>query len=926
MIFSFFKSGITQTKPDKSVDLSFVFERIKNGFERNRVDLIRSENDKKKQNTIKEKLPYVTFSGVFSPPRSVSTIEKYSGLIQLDIDNLPESVHLETVKKDISKEPWVSMIFVSPRGNGLKIIAKVSGAKTDHKRNFLALGEHIKKQYGYEIDKAVSSVASACFLSYDPQIYYNPNATDFVPPVSGVIEVIELPHKKAAAPPPVSATVQSAFDELETIERLVSRAVNSGKFPNLEYDQWQLLAFSFASLGEPARALFHTISQLSKKYDCDYTNVKFTDALKNGRLSRPSLFVKICKDNGIDVRKYDQKDQTKPPKNTEKTVSGMVSDKISTPVTLSAARQMAAANRFDSDVIFDYETLSMRVREGKSWVQVSDGFLMFMRYICQNEKEELTYIFEVKRFQNWSDGDVISVYMSIKLENFMGCEKLKTELFRKRFSLCIKPVNMDVFRTFLLKNTNVVETVKVSRFGYNKLSDSYIFSNCAIKGKEVYYPDNFNMVDIDGVTICLPDVDNTKREPFTFIKNEKLTFNYFYTELITAYSESEVQLAVFFFVSSFFRDIAIEVTAASPLLFFNGPAGTGKTTILRLLTCLFGYQQKEVNLKALNTQPAVQDSMTTLSNAVMLFDEYKPGQNTDAPFQSSYDDQSRLKKDLSNYEKNQQLPVLGSIALVSNYMPKEEWFFMRCIYQYIGRRERTDARTNAFRKIKEICFNGASQIAFEILQHRHTIKLHFKEAYMEFQNRLSVALKKNDVPDRLINNMAQTLTVPYILHSTCNVFMIESAPIECMEEFVEIGAKNIMVQYRIMSDNSLLSDFFNIVQQMYENKMIIEGVHFKFTKQKTEIEVKFNFSTLFKKYEKEYPKFNGGVSAPDKKMILSDLVSFCGKTDEKELYTVDRFRKETDNPDSKGSGRDCIAISYEKLQENYQLDLKLMNG
>ncbi len=132
--------------------------------------------------------------------------------------------------------------------------------------------------------------------------------TDLVIPVSNVIEIIDLPQKKICTAPRGRAD----FEELQYIERLVSRAVNSGKFTNLQHDQWQLLAFSFASLGEPARELFHTISQLSKKYDCDYTNVKFTDALKNGRFSTPWLLVKICKENGIDVRKYDTKDQKTP--------------------------------------------------------------------------------------------------------------------------------------------------------------------------------------------------------------------------------------------------------------------------------------------------------------------------------------------------------------------------------------------------------------------------------------------------------------------------------------------------------------------------------------------------------------------------------------------------------------------------------------
>ena len=64
--------------------LSFALDRIKSGKVKDRVDTIRSLNNKEERDAIKRNLPAVVFSGKCGERKDSNMIE-YSGLIILDL-------------------------------------------------------------------------------------------------------------------------------------------------------------------------------------------------------------------------------------------------------------------------------------------------------------------------------------------------------------------------------------------------------------------------------------------------------------------------------------------------------------------------------------------------------------------------------------------------------------------------------------------------------------------------------------------------------------------------------------------------------------------------------------------------------------------------------------------------------------------------
>ena len=122
-VISFYKSK--ETKISEATTIQDVLNRIKNGYEvRAQIESLRKEHDKGTKDQIKGSLPMVTFSGLFGESRKRDQLLEYSNFICLDIDKLEK---LDVLRTKIESDKFTSTCFLSPSGNGLKVLIKVSG-------------------------------------------------------------------------------------------------------------------------------------------------------------------------------------------------------------------------------------------------------------------------------------------------------------------------------------------------------------------------------------------------------------------------------------------------------------------------------------------------------------------------------------------------------------------------------------------------------------------------------------------------------------------------------------------------------------------------------------------------------------------------------------------------------------------------------
>ena len=137
-----------------------------------------AENKTEAYNKAKKSLPAFTPSGKFVGGRKLEFLADYSSCIILDIDKLT-AADLQNAKNLAAQSEFTYACFISPSGNGLKILVKINSDKANHKEAFLlvqALYEAILK---LEIDKSGKDVTRLCFYSWDENLYLNENASVF---------------------------------------------------------------------------------------------------------------------------------------------------------------------------------------------------------------------------------------------------------------------------------------------------------------------------------------------------------------------------------------------------------------------------------------------------------------------------------------------------------------------------------------------------------------------------------------------------------------------------------------------------------------------------------------------------------------------------------------------------------------------------
>ena len=67
----------------------------------------------------------------------------------------------------LALDPFVKACWVSPSGDGLKAVVKVTNSE-NHRDHFRALVEYFDNKYNLEVDSTGINESRACFESYDP--------------------------------------------------------------------------------------------------------------------------------------------------------------------------------------------------------------------------------------------------------------------------------------------------------------------------------------------------------------------------------------------------------------------------------------------------------------------------------------------------------------------------------------------------------------------------------------------------------------------------------------------------------------------------------------------------------------------------------------------------------------------------------------
>lgn len=181
------------TSPPSRVDVMKVLERIgsgDNGLKELIEEVRLLTGDEETKNQLKKNLGAVVFSGYcgngiekvsrstgkkYKSYRDDASLSEHSGLCVIDLDHLDD---VEKWKAHFESDKHVFAAFVSPSGDGLKILYRIPADIAMHRNHYRSILDDLQN-LGLEVDPTSINESRVCFISYDPKIYINEQAVEY---------------------------------------------------------------------------------------------------------------------------------------------------------------------------------------------------------------------------------------------------------------------------------------------------------------------------------------------------------------------------------------------------------------------------------------------------------------------------------------------------------------------------------------------------------------------------------------------------------------------------------------------------------------------------------------------------------------------------------------------------------------------------
>lgn len=823
--FSFYKGPIRNIKPEKEITLYNAIELIKSDIYKDDILKLRGTDNESTRKTLKNCLPYITFSGTFTK-RLTESLKLHSGLICIDLDpykkvnnkvvlsNPRLLEEFDIVKEELVLINWVTAVFISPSGTGYKVVIKIPSKY--HDKAFDSLKKFFADNLSLEVDKGVRDIARACFVSWDPTVYYNPASdiyNDFeedveqqnirsyvdVPANPDEISDFEIQHKNSK----ILARVSYVVEQLEREELDLTS----------EYDNWQLIAFSLASVGEEGRSYFHRVSKLYNGYDKKVADEKFDDALNKGRFKNANKFFSLARQEGLSTE---------------------------LPTTIQEAQKKAEVKQVIGDddstneflqfgIYLDKATGCYWSLDNKEKKRRVSNFNLRILYHINTGADEAYKFMQIKSIHG------LEKTFRINTDDFVSAGSFKRVIMRYGNFIWMG-MDHDLVRLQDMLQRHEKHTEMVATLGWNKRNKFYAFANGIYDTvKQQFLPiDSYGIVEKDNngdkINFFIPalskafaDKDDlfSNEKKFRFI-NGKTTYSEWSNQFVKVFGDNG-RIGLVFWACALFSDILFKsMGQRMPMPFSYGKRGSGKGTMTQSLTRMWGEKQDQIMLGGATTVVGFMRKMAQFSNGLVWLDEYKNNLQIKVieSIKNLFDriGYERGKKD--NGFSTESTPILSAVWLSGQEMPTAEpALFTRTILLTFVESTFTEQERQEFRKLQRMEDDGISHLTVDFLAHRGLFEEKFQEVYEDSLREFSTYINNNDVDERLVGNYSMLLATARIMNG------LNMLPFD-LNDFRSQCRNMVMNQYFILKGSDDTSKFWQVVEQLVSSYVLKSEEHF----------------------------------------------------------------------------------------------------
>lgn len=332
----FIRRGVKYTTEYKNYEGAFVRYNIETQIyiPEYRTDLPHLTAEEKKDR--KMRCAGLYWSCLLEADKGSQHYTQLTGFLCIDLDHIGDSEAVESAKQNlIEKCPYIYCVFVSPSGDGLKVVLPIDvdttpRSKDDMKKDlqayFFAVEEYFSKEFPTlpHIDIACKNVNRACYISYDPKIYVNTEAQVWTKRKEQEVQTPPTPTEpRPQKPLPSSIGNGEYFYNKDNLDLWAEDMRLQGVYICEDYGDWCKLAWSLIALcGESqAKGIFEYVSSYNPKYNPNTIEGAwntFSRSFDPSKISADWIFSQ-SKQRGLDYTKsraYEAKSPTRLQSNT----------------------------------------------------------------------------------------------------------------------------------------------------------------------------------------------------------------------------------------------------------------------------------------------------------------------------------------------------------------------------------------------------------------------------------------------------------------------------------------------------------------------------------------------------------------------------------------------------------------------------------
>lgn len=406
-----------------------------------------------------------------------------------------------------------------------------------------------------------------------------------------------------------------------------------------------------------------------------------------------------------------------------------------------------------------YKTIEKNNKGSETEIQLSN-FVMKSVFHLLNGSNNTNRIIFIQR----SSGQK---YFVDVLSSEMKPESFETILKSKRCTFFGNAYQLK--RIFAKMMDEETEAITLDYLGWNQEHRLYAFANAIFSEPDIILVDKIGIVTVKQTNYYLPafgftniNSDDFRTERLYKYEPGQTNFEEWSRLFYEAFGSNAI-IGLLFTISAIYRDIIFNSVGFFPFLFLFGDFGTGKTSFTENLLSLFGRDTVGTPLNNA-TIVALSRLVSSRCNSLFYFKEYtnETDSNAEDFILTAYDGAGRTTGIKSNDNKTKSYPVRSGLIFDGNHLPSQKSAILsRMVLLNFEISSFSTEQTNAFKKLKELEFDGLGIVLTEILSCRNIIEDKFASLYRQVSREIKNSTPK--YPERILNHISLLYTIYKLL-------------------------------------------------------------------------------------------------------------------------------------------------------------------